>query len=107
MRISEITRKMLASRANGARSRGPTTEEGKKRSAMNSLRHGLLSKCTVLPDESREVFDQLLDQYRTKFDPLDGVEHNHVEEMVASVWKKRRIWAAENNLLAKTAAKRP
>ena len=33
-------RRILASRANGARSRGPTTAAGKKASSQNAIRHG-------------------------------------------------------------------
>ena len=41
-----------ASRANGARSRGPKTPEGKARSARNSLNHGLLARAILLEGES-------------------------------------------------------
>ena len=46
-----------ASRQNGARSRGPKTEEGKARSAQNALKHGMRAqKHLVLPDEDAAEF---------------------------------------------------
>jgi hypothetical protein len=49
-----------ASRRNGARSRGPTTSEGKARSAQNALKHGMRAlKYVVLPDESAAEFQAL------------------------------------------------
>jgi hypothetical protein len=91
-------RRILSSRANGARSRGPVSPEGKKTSSLNALRHGLLSKCIVLANESRENFDALLAQHIQRFGPLDDVELGIVEEMVAAFWRLRRAWAIETRL---------
>src|SRR6202521_3109250 len=100
-------RRLLASRANGARSLGPETPEGKCRSSQNATRHGLLSDCVVLPCESREGFDGLLAQHIQRFGPLDGVEFGMVEEMAASYWRLRRSWAIENSLLGDGLAAQP
>src|ERR1043166_3069090 len=86
-------RKLLAVRNNGSLSRGPKTPEGKARSSRNATRHGLLAKCVLLPHESRENFEVLLNQYIERFGPLDAVEEGLIEEMVAAFWRIRRAWA--------------
>jgi hypothetical protein len=43
-------RRIQASRANGALSKGPTTAEGKLRCARNALKHGLRAR-TIVPDD--------------------------------------------------------
>ena len=49
-----------ASRKNGAKSRGPKTDEGKARSAQNALKHGMRAqKYLVLPDEDAAEFAEL------------------------------------------------
>jgi len=53
-------KQIQASKTNGARSRGPITEQGKRNSSRNSARHGLLSQTVVLNDESAARFQQLL-----------------------------------------------
>src|SRR5579884_3913545 len=100
-------RRILSARANGALSRGPSTPEGKRRSAQNAIRHGLLSECVVLPGESVEGFAELLSQHVERFDPADGVEFGMIEEMAAAYWRLRRSWAIENTLLADTLAALP
>jgi hypothetical protein len=92
-------RRIDASRANGRRSRGPVTPEGKARSAANSLRHGLLAKICLLESESREMFDHLVDSFAARFQPADEVEWGLVEEMVSATWRLRRCWAVETRVL--------
>jgi hypothetical protein len=79
-----------ASRANGRRSLGPNTPEGKATSALNKLRHGLLAKCVVLPHENRDNFQTYPDQHIDRFQVADEVEMNVVEDMVSAAWRLRR-----------------
>jgi hypothetical protein len=88
-----------ASRANGARSRGPTTPEGKRRSPKNALRHGLLARATVLQNESRAGFDEMLDEHIRRLSPRDGVEECAIEEMCSAAWRLRRLWSIERKAL--------
>src|ERR1039457_3869509 len=100
-------RRINSSRANGARSRGPITPEGKERASTNALRHGLLAECVVLKNESNECFDDLLTQHIQRFTPADGVEFAMIEEMVAANWRMRRAWAIENRLMDKAICNQP
>jgi hypothetical protein len=99
--MQPLSKRAIASRANGAKSQGPTSSAGKRRSSANSLRHGLLAKCIVLKNESTNVFSQFFDEYVQKFNPADGVEYAAVEEMVAAAWRIRRIWDAQTAMIDK------
>lgn len=83
--------KAEAARSNGAKSRGPVTEEGKARSAQNSLKHGLSSSTVVLATESKEEYDQLLFDYIRLYQPVGPIETDLVHEIAATRWRLRRI----------------
>src|SRR5690349_374959 len=97
-------RKLAASRANGGRSRGPLTPQGKQHSSYNAVRHGILADCTVLGFECRGNFEQLLQHHIDRFQPLNDVEFGFVEEMVNAYWRMRRCWAVETRLLENAIA---
>jgi hypothetical protein len=92
-------RRILASRANGARSQGPATPQGKQRSSRNAINHGLLAKIVVMKDESADAFEDHLSQLVDRLQPLDDVEFGMVEEMAAASWRMRRAWAFETRML--------
>ena len=91
-------KKIDSARANGAKSHGPKTEEGRQISSRNADKHGFYSSSVVLPTESREEFEEMLDAYIHQFQPEGEVELDLVEEMVAAKWRQRRLWAIEADL---------
>ena len=98
---------MLASRANGALSRGPVTVEGKERSSQNALAHGLLARCTLMQGESPEALAALFNQYLERLGPADCVELGMVQEAVAAYWRLRRVWAIETRTFDNAVAAQP
>ncbi len=88
-------RKVLSSRANGAKSRGPKTAAGKFRSARNNLRHGLLAKVILLKDENLQVVTDLFADFDRDLAPRNEVERALVENMAIGRWRLLRLWAIE------------
>src|SRR3954453_12329264 len=97
-------RRIEASRANGARSRGPVTAEGKMRSAQNALRHGLLAKAGVLADEDADAFPSLVDRYADRFLPVADVQLLFLERMAAAQWRQTRSWDVEDKMVDNAVA---
>lgn len=89
-----------ASRANGAKSRGPRTLAGKARSASSALSRSLRATGCLIPGESHQAFQTMLDNYLTRLQPRDQVEENLIHIMVHSCWRTARIWQVEKEVLA-------
>src|SRR5262245_12366677 len=80
-----------ASRQNGAKSKGPVTEEGKQRSSANAIKHGLYSRRVVLNTESQEEYDHLREHYIELLHPVNSLEHEIVIDIVNALWRIRRM----------------
>ncbi len=81
----------------GAKSRGPITPEGKRNSATNSRRHGILSRSVVLPSENRQDFLNLLASLQETFQPAGEAALALVETMAVAHWRQQRMWAMETS----------
>jgi hypothetical protein len=90
-------RRINASRANGALSRGPKTEAGKARIRLNGVKTGAFAKSIVLNNESPALLAKLRDEYCRHFQPTNPIERDLVEEMVVSKWLTRRAWRLESS----------
>ena len=88
-------------RINGAKSRGPTTDEGKEKSSRNSLKHGLTATSgkILLDCEDPHQFDEVLNKFHNIHEPATAAEKDIVGEMVAARWRIRRMWTIETGLL--------
>jgi hypothetical protein len=90
-----------ASRKNGAKSRGPTTPEGKARSAQNALRHGLRAqKYVVLPEEDADEFAGLEAAMIEELAPVGALQTVLARRVVVAAWRLARADRIEVELFA-------
>lgn len=91
-----------ANRENALKSTGPKTPEGKSRSSMNALKHGLSAQTMVVPGEDAAQLEAFHDSVRDLCQPRDAIEESIVRQFVIADWRGRRyariesftIWAA-------------
>jgi hypothetical protein len=62
---------------------------------FNALRHGVLSRHTVLPWEDRSEYRAMLDALVTEHAPNGPTEEHLIEELAGIIWRKRRLRMAE------------
>jgi hypothetical protein len=89
-----------ANRRNGGLSNGPTTPEGKAASSKNALKHGLLSREILLPDEDASAFEKFSERLREALNPIGEVEQLLVDRIGSLSWRLRRLGEIEAGVLA-------
>ncbi len=88
-------KQIQASRTNGALSRGPVTEQGKRNSASNSTRHGLLAQTVVLDEEDADRFQEILASFMDEYKPSTASQVSLVETMAVARWRQLRVWGVQ------------
>ncbi len=86
-----------ASRLNGAASSGPTTEEGKARSARNAVRHGLCGGFALMPDEDPAEFAAFVEA-QLAGSTLPALRET-VEACARALWRQGRADRLEARIL--------
>ena len=89
------TDRAAISRANGRKSQVPTSPEGRARSSMNALEHGLTSKLAVLPSESESDYRAPCDAFFDDIGPRDLLEAALTEQAASSLGMIARAQRAE------------
>src|SRR6266581_1016019 len=93
-------RQSESARINGAKSRGPKSAEGKKKSSRNSLSHGCTASHTIiLACEDPEDFERMVEKYDNMYKPVTLEEQDLVAEMISARWRIRRATGIETNLI--------
>jgi hypothetical protein len=92
-------RRKAASRANGAKSRGPVTEAGKAKSRLNSTKHGCLATLLTFRPQDEEIYQQMQALYLARFQPRDQVEFDLVEQIVYCNYQMKQAWIQQAAVL--------
>lgn len=92
-------RQIEANRANARRSTGPKSQRGKARAKMNAVTHGLTAKQIIVPGERPEQFDRLREGLNADFAPGSTIECELVDQLAASLLRRRRVPVVEAALL--------
>ena len=86
-------------RSNAKNSTGPKTAEGKRKSSMNALRHGLTSQVVVMPTEDLIAYMDHSDTFHAEYSPVGPTETHLTQTLADCAWRLNRARALENNLL--------
>jgi len=86
-------------RNNAYHSTGPTTFEGKRRSCLNALRHGLTGQTVVMPAEDLEAYQAHIGAFVTEYHPQGATETQLVQSLADAAWRLNRVAVLETNLL--------
>jgi hypothetical protein len=88
-----------ANRLNAKHANGATTPEGQATSSKNAMKHGLLSKDMLLPDEDPEALATLAQGLDVALAPVGRLETILVNRIISLRWRLRRMAKAERAIL--------
>jgi hypothetical protein len=91
-------RQFQANRLNALKSTGPRTEEGKRTSRRNALRHGLTAETVIDGLEDSEDYRGFEAAVIADYDAETAVERELVLRLASLLWRLRRIIAIETDL---------
>ena len=90
-----------ANRRNARLSTGPRTEQGKRSSRMNALRHGLTAQHVTVFDEREADFRRFQRQLLGVLRPAGAMEAQLAERAVICAWRLRRVYRIETGMFSK------
>src|ERR1700757_4698596 len=91
-------RQIEANRRNARLSTGPVTEEGKRKSRQNALRHGLTAETVIDALEDAEDYAAFEMAVAADYDAQSAVERELVLRLASLLWRLRRATAIESGL---------
>ena len=92
-------RQIVANRRNAVKSTGPNTEDGKRRSRHNAVRHGLCAETAIEIIEDVEDYRAFEAAVIADYDAQTAVERELVLRLASLLWRLRRTPAIETDLL--------
>jgi hypothetical protein len=87
-----------ANRLNAQKSTGPTSPEGKAKSALNALKSGIDALSHIICGEDPAELETLTEQFLQHYQPADPVQLSLVDTLISAEWIQRRLRRIEAQL---------
>jgi hypothetical protein len=87
--------KLEANRRNAKKSTGPRSPEGKRRSALNAMKHAITARIPLLPDEDARAYNERMVFWNEALKPENGLERLQVRQAAHSSWQLDRVQRAQ------------
>ena len=94
------TNRAAVNRANAKLSTGPSTPEGKARSSMNALRHGLTARAILLPTDDPAANQHHTQGFFDEYQPQGASEQQLVQSLADTAWRLNRVARLEAALFS-------
>jgi len=91
-------KQIAASQKNGAQGKGPKTEEGKRRSSMNALKHWIYAERLVPIGQDPQAYDDYRQQIWEHWNPQGALEEELTLQLIRYGWKIRIYEILESSL---------
>jgi hypothetical protein len=91
-------RQIEANRRNALKSTGPKTEDGKRQSRCNAVRHGLTAETVIGALEDAEDYQAFEGTIIADYDAQSAVERELVLRLASLLWRLRRATMMETGL---------
>lgn len=92
-------KQLHANRLNALKSTGPRTEEGKLKSRMNAVRHGLTAETVVHALEDAADYEAFEQTIAADYSATSATEQQLVARLASLLWRLRRSTRIETGLL--------
>jgi len=80
---------------------GPTSAEGRSSSSKNAIKHGACARTLILPGESEEAWELLLNRWLKEYQPAeDSLEYDFVLKTAQAEWQRIRTNRNFNDCLS-------
>jgi hypothetical protein len=98
--MSTSALQIASNQENAQASTGPRSPEGKRRSALNAIQHGLFAESPILKGEDPAAYQAHCNAYATDFQPKGILEETYVTTIASTQWRLNRCNRIEQNILA-------
>jgi len=97
--------KKATARANGAKSKGPKTRQGRDNISKANTRHGMKARLNplLIPNEDETKLNEITLAYYEHIRPANAAEASLVDLLIFSIWRGARLVSYEAELLTNKA----